>query len=170
MRAQHYFLDKAQKPGKLVNTMGLDMYLKARRYFSKRADSSAFENVVKAAGIESFIDNENFPLISIDFTVGYWRKANSIHKWFVDNIQGGVDKCQLSYVSREDLGELLEICEAVLASPENAPSLLPTANGFSFGGTDYDDGYIYDLNNTVSIIKKALDMPEDFELAYQASW
>lgn len=150
--------------------MGLDMYLKARRYFSKHGDSSSFKKVVKAANIESFIDAKDFGLVSIDFTVGYWRKANSIHKWFVDNVQGGIDKCQLSYVSREDLRKLLQICEAVLASPENAPSLLPTTNGFFFGGTDYDDGYIYDLNNTISIIKKALDMPEDFEFAYQASW
>lgn len=150
--------------------MGLDMYLKARRYFSEHKDSSAFKKVVKAADIESFIDNKNFSLISIDFTIGYWRKANSIHKWFVDNVQGGIDQCQLSYVSREDLGKLLEICESVLASPENAPSLLQTTNGFFFGGTDYDDDYISDLNDTVSIIKKALDMPEDFELAYQASW
>ena len=23
----------------------------------------------------------------------YWRKANAIHDWFVDNIQGGEDDC-----------------------------------------------------------------------------
>ena len=150
--------------------MGLDMYLKARRYFSKHADSSVFENVAKAANIESFIDAEDCGFVSIDFTVGYWRKANSIHKWFVDNVQDGVDKCQLSYVSRENLKKLLQTCEAVLATREDATRLLPTANGFFFGGTDYGDFYISDLNDTVSIIKKALDMPEIFEFTYQASW
>jgi hypothetical protein len=38
--------------------------------------------------------------------VMYWRKANQIHKWFVDNVQDGVDDCKEYWVSEEKLQEL----------------------------------------------------------------
>lgn len=38
---------------------------------------------------------------SIAEDVGYWRKANAIHAWFVKNVQGGVDNCQSHEVSKE---------------------------------------------------------------------
>lgn len=47
--------------------------------------------------------------------VGYWRKANMIHKWFVDNVQGGVDECQVTQVSKEQLLSLIHLCEEVSA-------------------------------------------------------
>jgi hypothetical protein len=42
--------------------------------------------------------------------VGYWRKANAIHKWFVNNVQGYVDDCGYYEVSREQLEDLLDTC------------------------------------------------------------
>ena len=42
--------------------------------------------------------------------VAYWRKANAIHGWFVRNVQDGIDECQESKVSREELTALLDIC------------------------------------------------------------
>ena len=55
--------------------------------------------------------------------VGYWRKANQIHGWFVKNIQGGVDDCGYYKVSKQDVEELLSLCNQVLdifgkATPE----------------------------------------------------
>ena len=32
-------------------------------------------------------------LIYEDNQIASWRKANAIHKWFVDNVQDGVDDC-----------------------------------------------------------------------------
>lgn len=46
-------------------------------------------------------------------SVGYWRKANHIHKWFVDNTQGGDDRNGASDVGREQLKELLALCRKV---------------------------------------------------------
>ena len=46
--------------------------------------------------------------------VAYWRKANAIHRWFVDHVQNGVDKCQESPVTREQLNELLSVCHEVI--------------------------------------------------------
>lgn len=66
--------------------------------------------------------------------VGYWRKANHIHKWFVDNIQNGVDDCGYHREVREaDLVELLETCNAVL---ENCKLV----DGKICNGYRYEDG------------------------------
>ena len=46
---------------------------------------------------------------------GYWRKANAIHKWFVENVQNGVDDCDTYLVTREQLEQLKEACEMVLS-------------------------------------------------------
>lgn len=49
-----------------------------------------------------------------DEMIGYWRKANQIHRWFVENCGGGVDECQPIPVSREDLNSLLSTTQSVL--------------------------------------------------------
>ena len=46
--------------------------------------------------------------------IGYWRKANHIHKWFVDNVQNGVDECDTYEVTKEQLEDLLNVCRKVL--------------------------------------------------------
>ena len=46
--------------------------------------------------------------------VGYWRKANEIHYWFVQNVQGGEDDCGNYEVSQSKLIELREICQKVI--------------------------------------------------------
>ena len=49
--------------------------------------------------------------------VGYWRKANQIHNWFVENIQDGIDDCCYHReVTEEDLEKLLSICKKVYES------------------------------------------------------
>ena len=59
------------------------------------------------------------PWMRITEEVGYWRKANQIHNWFVENIQNGVDDCNYHReVTEEDLRELLDICKRVLDSCE----------------------------------------------------
>lgn len=46
--------------------------------------------------------------------IGYWRKANHIHHWFVDNVQKGVDDCGIYVVHPVQLIDLLELCCKVL--------------------------------------------------------
>lgn len=46
--------------------------------------------------------------------IAQWRKANQIHKWFVDNIQDGNDDCGIYEVSKESLCNLLDICKQVI--------------------------------------------------------
>ena len=50
---------------------------------------------------------------SIWSEVGYWRKANQIHNWFVNNVQNGVDDCGRYEVTKDDLQKLLTICKKV---------------------------------------------------------
>lgn len=60
-------------------------------------------------------EEKRHPHMRISDNVAYWRKANAIHRWFVDNIQKGVDDCEYHReVRKEDLEELQEICKKVI--------------------------------------------------------
>jgi len=105
--------------------------------------------------------------------VAYWRKANEIHSWFVENVQNGNDDCDVyREVTISDLQTLRDLCERVLADHDLAEELLPTCSGFFFGGTEYDDWYFNDLELTIQQIDKILETT-DFNtevLYYTSSW
>ena len=48
------------------------------------------------------------------YEVAYWRKANAIHKWFVDNVQKGKDDCKEYRVTRRNLLDLCDLVSDVL--------------------------------------------------------
>lgn len=62
--------------------------------------------------------------------VGYWRKANQVHAWFVDNVQNGVDDCDSYVVTAEKLEELLEICQRLLTN-------LKLKDGMAYNGEHF---------------------------------
>jgi hypothetical protein len=95
--------------------MGLDMYLFAEKFFWKREKEN---DVVYEKIILQFPEMKDQNLSRVIFEVGYWRKANQIHKWFVDNVQGGNDDCGRYFVSKKQLKELKEICQKVLSETE----------------------------------------------------
>ena len=156
--------------------MGLDMYLTGKRYMSKvfREDDGEKQEAIQklfpelAGKMGRWGDAS--PVKQVEIEAGYWRKANQIHQWFVTNVQGGEDECRPHYVSREQLQELKALCEEVLADKSRAPELLPTASGFFFGGTDYNEWYFQDLEQTVKIIDECLELPMDWEFEYRSSW
>lgn len=79
--------------------MGLDMYLiKAKR---KRGRISK-----RIHDIDDVYDDYSF--------IGQWRKANHIHKWFVDHVQDGFDNCEFYQVTKEQLIELRDTCKKVI--------------------------------------------------------
>jgi hypothetical protein len=53
--------------------------------------------------------------------LGYWRKANAIHAWFVKNVQNGVDDCGDYPVSPKKLKTLLDLCEQVVVASKLVP-------------------------------------------------
>lgn len=46
--------------------------------------------------------------------LGYWRKANAIHLWFVREVQNANDDCGEYEVPREKLAALKKLCEGVV--------------------------------------------------------
>ena len=102
--------------------------------------------------------------------VGYWRKANQIHKWFVDNVQGGEDDCSPYPVTRDQLEKLLTAVYYVQKNPSTASEHLPTGAGFFFGSTEYGTWYWEDINQTKHILEQALADKTTDSWTYQSSW
>jgi hypothetical protein len=146
--------------------MGLDMYLTAKRYiwFS--------EQDVAAAVAKLFPELKDRKVKQVEAEAAYWRKANAVHKWFVDNVQKGVDDCGDYAVSREQLAELRDTCRRVLDFRHLAVEQLPPADGFFFGSTEVGEWYWQDIENTIAMINGVLaDFPEgNWEFEYHASW
>lgn len=154
--------------------MGLDMYLSAKKYLSQylnEKDSQKIQSINELFGVEGDEEND-YGVKEVTFRVAYWRKANAIHQWFVENVQEGTDDCGEYYVSREQLQELLKLCEQIIAEPKQAIELLPTRSGFFFGSTEYDEWYMGDIQHTVDRFKKILSDPafEKSDFYYQSSW
>ncbi len=149
--------------------MGLDMYLDKRtyvQYWEHNGDEN-YEVEVTKGGEPTKIDPKKVKYIIEE--AGYWRKANQIHQWFVQNVQDGEDNCAEYYVGSDKLEELLDLCKKVQADNSLAEVLLPTVSGFFFGGTQYDEWYFKDIDNTIQILEEALaDKGGDFY--YSSSW
>jgi len=159
------------------NKMGLDQYLYASNYLSggewqEQATRDAYAKVSDAIGAGDF-ENEEYPSITVKVKVGYWRKANQIHQWFVDNVQEGEDNCAEYYVSREQLQELNDVCMKVWKSKnkELAEELLPTQAGFFFGSYEIDEWYWEQVEDTLVQLGRILSkVPEGWSFAYKSSW
>lgn len=173
--------------------MGLDMMLYKNTYIGNHYKEPEKQVKVVAEGIKQERVSD------IVERVGYWRKANQIHNWFVKNVQDGEDNCNDYDVSTEQLQELIDTCKQVLASTKLinakikngshnvngkmednmidgkkledssvAEKLLPTAGGFFFGGTDYDEYYWQDLEETIKMLEPLIVEGGDF--SYRSSW
>ena len=150
--------------------MGLDMYLKGKRFLWSYGDDPERTKAGKALA-EAFPETASLEIDEIHAQCAYWRKANAIHAWFVAHVQNGVDDCGYYEVTREHLQELLEAVTKVLANPECAASTLPTQGGFFFGDTSYDEWYIRDLEYTKERIELLLsDAYKAWEFEYHSSW
>ncbi len=140
------------------------MYLIGKKFMGYAKEEKLRNRIQKDIDLDYKIDY-------IEVNLGYWRKANHIHKWFVDNVQDGNDDCGTYYVSEEDLKNLLVITNEALES-KNPENILPTQEGFFFGGTEYDEYYKDDLHNTKKILEKILNDPKtkELEIKYNSSW
>jgi hypothetical protein len=174
--------------------MGLDMYLTAKRYlWQGRAESNAIGKAIREAlnvpaefrpvGYMRMEDEDDAIAKEVTVNVGYWRKANAIHGWFVNNVQGGEDECRPHEVSAEQLEQLRVAVQGALdahdtmteeGAKEVAMRLLPPCKGFFFGSSDIDEWYWGDLRTTLQIIDAAkLLMGDDgngWTLYYRSSW
>lgn len=148
-----------------------------------------FEKKVKEIGLINKSDKteekieleENETIYSFDIECIYWRKANQIHRWFVENIQNGVDDCGEYAVKAEQLEKLYLTIERILEEKDEekrnelAEKLLPTQPGFFFGDTGYNQWYFEDLEYTLKALKPYLERDDEGEFVYkyfryQSSW
>jgi hypothetical protein len=154
--------------------MGLDMYLSAKKYLSKYFDAEDTGKINAINDIFGIVGEEDgdYGAQEVTFRIAYWRKANAIHQWFVDNCQDGIDECQETFLPREKLQELMELCETIIADPKKARENLPTTSGFFFGSTEYDDYYLQDVQYTADRLKKILndEALNKCHFYYQSSW
>ena len=110
--------------------------------------SKEYSEIVEANNVRDIIEE-----------IMYWRKANAIHKWFVDNVATKFD-----YVFGYNVGakitldkakQLRDICKQVLAR-EDPEKLLPTQGGFFFGGIEYNSSYYDSVSRTLEFLEKVI--------------
>ena len=182
--------------------MGLDMYLEgsfSTRAYERPTDqdyadmregkevkiekSPELKDAISAIGFENAPIQHQYTYFQYVFPIITWRKANAIHKFFVDEVQKGNDNCQRHYVPREKLQKLLDRITTILdiktpvAREMKAEELLPTQSGFFFGTEEYDDWYYQDLEDTKKTLEKVFEYEEQAESGkcfdsfyYQSSW
>ena len=118
--------------------------------------------------------SEDSPVAHVQFNVGYWRKANAVHNWFVQNVQDGEDECKPHYVERSQLIQLRDDCKLemlvkTMALADHAGVVEPTS-GFFFGNDERDEWYYRSLEDTIKIIDECLKLDSDWSFEYQSSW
>lgn len=188
--------------------MGLDMFL----YRTKKVDGLDIDDYNKidnaVSNVDEFIDIEksmsadeykpayaelneiviqrgnSFSWWSIFEDIGYWRKANQVHNFFVQECQEGIDECQLSIITKDKLEDLLGRCkramklkkiylnDGIIKDGQGLETFLPTTSGFFFGGNEFNEWYFQDIAETKKLITKVLK-ETDFDkqiIFYRSSW
>lgn len=178
--------------------MGLDMYLYVEEYVSKwlfqtEAVEAAKEkaaktgsdlpeeivNILKGHRVMDTVERElgltpskDSPHMLVKVCVGYWRKANAIHNWFIEQCAvNGVDDCSDIYVSKDHFEQLKRDVKVALDKAEMTKKI-PTSgpiqpkDGFFFGATNDFNWYLSDLRET----REMLERLPDRDYIYRASW
>lgn len=177
--------------------MGLDMYLYRKTYvenWSFQKPEEKHEITVKKGG-ETRTDIDPNKISFIVEKVGYWRKFNALHGWFVDNLADGKDECQEIFVMIDDLKNVLGVLKEVHSVLNDCPKvvkeevdaitnetyensyyecsdkineLLPPRGGFFFGSTDIDDYFKRDVEESITMLEDIIGKHNDnrFDITY----
>lgn len=89
----------------------------------------------------------------------YFRKVNFLFAYF-ENAGKMIDQ-YYAFVDKEDVDDIIDRCERVLADHNLATELLPTQSGFFFGSTDYDNWYFSDVKDCLRQMKKYRNLFKD---------
>lgn len=163
--------------------MGLDMYLTGKVYLSDYDDRKEVKDAIeKVKSIASSVGlPESWKPKAIEYEAMYWRKANAIHNWFVENVQKGEDDCGKYGVSSTAIQNLLNDINTILdedskkKQEELIIELLPPTCGFFFGSTEIDEYYFDNLKYTKENLERLLelygtDAKCTWWLEYRSSW
>jgi hypothetical protein len=153
--------------------MGLDMYLHKRTYVKKwkfQKESAQYNIEITKNGLPAHIKNDRLCFVTEE--VGYWRKFNALHQWFVNNVQDGDDDCKEYYVAISQLSELLKLLKQISNGDiDKADEMLPTQSGFFFGNTEYDEWYFNNVYETIELLEKLLQEDNSgSSFFYCSSW
>lgn len=182
--------------------MGLDMYLSKKTYvkrWSHNEPENQFDVSVKKGGV-TYPNVKPERISYVTEEVMYWRKANQIHGWFVNNTSEITPDVQYR-LERSDLEDLLKVCKEVLEILNTAPKtktqvvggwkggeeymvdvevydntekileLLPPTQGFFFGSGEIDDWYKQQIEETITTLEEELSSEDEYsEYEYYASW
>lgn len=137
--------------------MGLDMFF----YRAPKGTKNIWKYI--------HADDENYKEEDV-----YMRKHNHIRQWIVDHCDYPADACDAILLNKYDIADMIEDCIKVFTSknPEVAEELLPTADGFFFGGTDYDEDYFYKVGWDIENLSRLLVQTDwdNEEVWYAESW
>lgn len=178
--------------------MGLDMFLYRKTYVQGfDTEKQDIVTQIKVVDKQNKYNINPNKIVYITEEIGYWRKANAIHNFFIkechkdDNgepfrvplgiLRNLYERCKL--ILKDNVTEEEQIYQSVdgdekirkvksLKSDTLAKSLLPTTSGFFFGSTEYDDSYVYSLEKTIEILEPIINGPnaDNSDYIYEASW
>ena len=146
------------------------MYLEAKRHVApcdsqtepmRRAIGAAIGYVPpkeKPGQDESLLE-----VSGVTVRVGYWRKFDVLHQWFVGNVQEGHDDCRPAFVSADTLNALEEQLEQVGDDPASASEYFTADED----GTPDES----DVDYTLKVLHHAKRLQEQgWDITYRASW
>lgn len=122
-------------------------------------------------GLDMYVEKVNRKNSQIREELMYWRKFNALHNWFVQNVQGGVDDCEMYQFNKEHIIKLVDCLKETLET-KNSDKFQPVG-GFFFGSTEVDEYYWEEVKRTLNKFEDLLqyfDWDGEWELCYQSSW
>ena len=135
--------------------MGLDMYFYASKpglTMSRALEEAKAYDELDYDEWCAARDSGKYPYAK----VGYLRKANQILAWIEDHV-GDVGNCEPLRMTKADVQSLKDDVLAVYyGDPQRAPELLPTRDGFFFGGQLYNGPYFENLLEAADICERIL--------------
>lgn len=150
--------------------MGLDMYLEAKRYLAPCDPRT--EPMRRAIGAAiGYMPTKEKPgqdaslmeVSGVTVRVGYWRKFDALHQWFVSNVQEGVDDCRPAFVAVDTLIELETQLERACDDPTSVSERFTA---------DADETLeISEVDYTLKVLHHAKQLQEQgWDIYYRASW
>lgn len=123
--------------------MGLDSYLLAKRALDVDEGKN---NATIVTAVFPELSAVGVSVSRVEAELGYWRSNRALHRWFVENVQNGVDDCSSYWVQRSQLHDFAKWVEK--ESGMTAP----------------------EIEHTRKAITRALEMPIEWWIYYESSW
>jgi hypothetical protein len=116
----------------------------ARRLYVKQWDHQSPDECYKvqiAHGDKPVFGIQSDRISSVEEETMYWRKANHIHGWIVDNVQDGEDNCGTYHVDWDQLRALLVTCDHVIKASKLVDGMV-------------DNGTVYDKEHPKGLVQR----------------